>query len=75
MRPSDRLSIRLMDTAAARPPVSDWPFRLVQLTVLLIAIWFADAHLNGGAIRHALAEEGVMMWQAVLARADRFGWL
>jgi hypothetical protein len=58
-RPSIQVAPRARPTTAAR----GWRFRLVQITVIVIACFYADAAMTGGVVRRGLAQDAKNVWQ------------
>ncbi len=63
---SDGPIIQITSESMPARPVSVWRFRLIQITVLLIACFYADAVMTGGIVRRELAQDAGNVWQAAL---------
>ena len=60
---SDRPMIQITSESTPARPASPWRFRLVQITILLIASFYADAVMTGGVVRRELANSVVVPWR------------
>jgi hypothetical protein len=65
MQPSDRPTLQAVPHARPTTAASGWSFRLVQIAVLLIACFYADAAMTGGVLRRELAQDAENVWQAL----------
>ena len=65
MQPSDRPTLQVAPHASPTRAASGWSFRLVQITVLLIACFYADAAMTGGVLRRELVQDAENVWQAL----------
>jgi hypothetical protein len=67
MRTSDRPTIQAAPLAVRSASAGRGRrFRLVQITVLLIACLYADAAMTGGVVRRELVQDAENVWQALL---------
>ena len=60
----ERPTIQITSESAPAEPASLRRFRLVQIIVLLIACFYADAVLTGGIVRRELAQDAGNVWHA-----------
>ena len=63
---SDGPIIQITSESTPARLASVWRFRLIQITVLLIACFYADAVMTGGIVRRELAQDAENVWQAAL---------
>lgn len=67
----ERPTIQITSESAPAEPASLRRFRLVQIIVLLIACFYADAVMTGGIMRRELAQGAGNVWQAVMVQVGR----
>ena len=71
----ERSTIQITSDSTSARPASLWRFRLVQITILLIACFYADAALTGGVIRREIAQDAENVLTAVRHAHPDLLWL